>query len=60
MEQLSKDVGVNFKSCSKLPNTMGAHALLQYAREVDQSKQERLSEALYKVGETVPLQVGPA
>ncbi len=49
MEELSKDVGMNFKECTKVPNTMAAHALLQYAREVDQSKQRYLSEALYKV-----------
>ena len=49
MEELSKDIGLNFNECSKVPNTMAAHALLQFAREVDQSKQEQLSEALYKV-----------
>ena len=48
MEELSKDLGLNFNECTKVPNTMAAHALLQYAREVDQSKQELLCEALYK------------
>ena len=45
------EVGIDFTGkCDRLPNTLQAHALLEYAKEHDGgSKQNEMAEALFQV-----------